>query len=212
MLPPEEPKIYHILHVDRLSAVISDGCLFSDRIIRQRRPGGTSIGMGDVKDRRLVRPLQSQLGLLVGDCVPFYFCPRSVMLYVIHKKNHPQLGFRGGQDPIVHLEADLRETVEWAESVGRRWAFTSSNAASRHFRDYRSLANLDKLDWDAVYATRWQGRKEGKQAEFLVEQSVSWGLVRCVGVPSESMRDRARRAIGASGHQPAVEVRVGWYY
>ena len=53
-------------------------------------------------------------GLNVGDCVPFYFCPRSVMLYLIHRANHPELDYRGGQGPIVHLEADLHEAANWA--------------------------------------------------------------------------------------------------
>ena len=37
------------------------------------------------------------------------------MLYLIHRANHSELDYRGGQDPIVHLEADLREAVDWAE-------------------------------------------------------------------------------------------------
>jgi len=43
----------------------------------------------------------------VGDCVPFYFCPRSVMLYLIYQGNHPDLQYHGGQDLVLHLEADL---------------------------------------------------------------------------------------------------------
>jgi hypothetical protein len=44
-------------------------------------------------------------GTCVGEYVPFYFCPRSVMLYVINKGNHLDLQFRDGQSGIVHLEA-----------------------------------------------------------------------------------------------------------
>ena len=28
--PPAQPKIYHILHVDRLASIVADGCLWSD--------------------------------------------------------------------------------------------------------------------------------------------------------------------------------------
>ena len=28
--PPAEPKLYHIVHVDRLASIISDGCLWCD--------------------------------------------------------------------------------------------------------------------------------------------------------------------------------------
>lgn len=45
------------------------------------------------------------------------------MLYVIYRANSPDLSYRGGQGPIVHMEADLHETVAWANQNNRRWAF-----------------------------------------------------------------------------------------
>ncbi len=77
------------------------------------------------------------------------------MLYVIHKRNHPELPYHGGQKPIVHLEADLHETVAWADRNGSRWAFTLSNAGANYFEDHCALAQLDKIDWDAVQAKDW---------------------------------------------------------
>jgi len=107
---PYKPKIYHIVHVDRLPSIIADGWLWSDADIVRRSLPGTTIGMNGIKQRRLNElTLTSHPGLHVGDCVPFYFCPRSIMLYLIHQANHPELAYRGGQDPIVHLEADLHQ-------------------------------------------------------------------------------------------------------
>ena len=118
--------------------------------------------MNDIKRRRLTElRLNSHRDLYVGACVPVYFCPRSVMLYVISQANHPQLTYRGGQDPIVHLEADLRATVAWAEEQDLRWAFTLSNAGARYFEDRSDLGQLDEIDWDAVEATDWRLCKEG---------------------------------------------------
>ena len=116
---PTAPKIYHIVHVDRLPSIVADGRLWCDAEITQRSASGTTIWMNEIKQRRLTNELHSHEGLCVGDCVPFYFCPRSVMLYVIHRKNHPNLTYRGGQKPIVHLEADLRQTVDWADTNQR---------------------------------------------------------------------------------------------
>ena len=68
--------------------------------------------MNQIKERRLKElTLSSHPGLHVGDCVPFYFCPRSIMLYLIYRANHPELAYRGGQKPIVHLEADLQQVA-----------------------------------------------------------------------------------------------------
>ena len=67
--------------------------------------------MYGIKQRRRSLTLNSYPRLRVGECVPFYFCPRSIMLYAIFRANLPELSYRGGQVPIVHLEADLRQTV-----------------------------------------------------------------------------------------------------
>ena len=179
---PPNPKIYHIVHVDRLRSIIAEDGLLCDADIAHRPSSGTVIGMHGIKRRRLVRSLNSHPGLCVGGCVPFYFCPRSIMLYLIHMANHPELEYRGGQKPIVHLEADLRRSVAWAEDHGLRWAFTLSNAGSRYCQDRSDLADLGQIDWSAVAARHWQGCKEAKQAEFLIEQRFPWKLITRIGV------------------------------
>lgn len=131
MAVPAQPKIFHICHVDRLASIVAAGGLLSDAAVVQAAVPGTVIGMNHIKQRRLQElRLNSHPGLYVGQCVPFYFCPRSVMLFLIHRQN-ADLAYKGGQGPIIHLEADLHATVAWANAQPRRWAFTLSNAGSR---------------------------------------------------------------------------------
>ena len=96
MPPPAAPKVYHIVHVDRLASIAADDTLWSDAVLQGRGQPGTTIGMSTIKQRRLTNPVKCCPGLNVGGCVPFYFCPRSVMLYLIDKANHPELDYRGG--------------------------------------------------------------------------------------------------------------------
>ncbi len=171
MKVPAKPKIYHIVHVDRLSSIIADGYLWCDAEIVRRSTPGTTIGMNDIKQRRLQQLLTSHQDLRVGGCVPFYFCPRSIMLYLIYQGNHSGLSYRGGQSYIIHLEADLHTTVKWAEQNQKRWAFTLSNAGSSFFEDRCNLTQLSEIDWDAVQANQWSGNgispsiKEGRKAK-----------------------------------------------
>ena len=209
---PAQPRIYHIVHVDRLPSIIAAGGLLCDAEMARREPIGTTIGMNDIKRRRLELNLGSYPDLRVGACVPFYFCPRSVMLYVISQANHPQLSYRGGQGPIIHLEADLRSTVAWAEESGLRWAFTLSNAGARYFEDRSDLEQLDEIDWNAVQALDWRRCKEGKQAEFLIEQRFSWEHVSRIGVLSPQVGHRVTAALQTAAYRPPVEVRREWYY
>ena len=69
MTVPERPKIYHIVHVDRLPSIVTDGYLWCDAEILRRDPPGTVIGMNSIKSRRscnihsvAVPPLGSGLG------------------------------------------------------------------------------------------------------------------------------------------------------
>jgi len=212
--PPANPKIFHIVHVDRLASIIADQGLLCDAVMVGRQGTGTTIGMNDIKDRRLHELFIScRPGLRVGACVPFYFCPRSVMLYIISRQNHPNLSYRGGQEPIVHLEADLRAAVDWAEAEDMQWAFTLSNAGSRYFEDRCDLSELDQINWQAVAANWWQGELEdGKQAEFLLERFFPWELVERIGANSQGFAQQVANAIRGAAHQPRVEIRSDWYY
>jgi len=134
------------------------------------------------------------------------------MLYLIHMANHPALDYHGGQEPIVHLEANLHATVDWADKHGRRWAFTTSNAAAQYAKDYADLEKLSKIDWQAIRARSWRDHKEGKQAEFLVETSFPWELIERIGVYNAATRQKAYQAIAAHVHKPKLEIKSSWYY
>ena len=213
MTVPAQPKIYHIVHVDRLPSIVADSNLWCDALITKRASAGTTIGMGRIKQRRLNElTLNSHPSLHVGECVPFYFCPRSIMLYLIYRANNRELTYRGGQAPIVHLQADLNACVAWANQNGRRWAFTLSNAGTYYFEDRCDLAQLHEIDWLAVQANNWQAYKEGKQAEFLLEHSFPWRLIERIGVYSNAVYQQVSNTLSMGGHRPTVEIKPDWYY
>lgn len=219
MTVPAQPKIYHIVHVDRLPSIISDEYIWCDAEIVRRTPPGTTIGMNGIKQRRLNElTLDSYPDIHVGDCVPFYFCPRSIMLYLLYQGNHPELDYTSGQGNIIHLEADLHTVAQWATQNDQRWAFTLSNAGASYFEDRCDLDQLDEINWDAVQADQWGGRdvspsvKEGKQAEFLIEHSLPWHLVERIGVLSRGIYQQATDAMSADGHIPQIEIQQEWYY
>lgn len=219
MTIPKHPKIYHIVHVDRLPLIIADGCLWCDAEITLRPSSGATIGMSSIKQRRLVElTLSNYPDLHVGDCVPFYFCPRSVMLFLIAQSNHQKLEYRDGQGAIIHLEADLYAAVNWAARNKKRWVFTLSNAGARYFEDRSDLSRLIEIDWEAVHADQWSGNgipssiKEGKQAEFLMEHHFPWCGIERIGVHSEAICQKVLRILSTHNYQPIVEIKPEWYY
>lgn len=210
---PRNQKIYHIVHKDRLSSIIQDGYLLSDRLIRQKQYQLPTIGLDNIKNRRLNElKLDSYPDLFVGDCVPFYFCPRSVMLYLIYQKNSA-LTYQDGQENIIHLQADLSQVIEWAKSQNIRFAFTTSNAGSYYFNDYCKIDDLDKINWDAVVSTQWSNPeiKEGKQAEFLIEKQFPFELFESIGIYSDKISQEVKQIL-SNRINMNVNVCRNWYY
>lgn len=212
--PSARPKIYHITHTDNLAGIVADGEILSDVRMIARGNHQANIGMTRIKARRLTLPVTCHAGDYVGEYVPFNFCPRSVMLYVIAQANHPDLVYRGGQGPILHLEADLEETVAWAEAKGRRWAFTAANAGAVYTDFWASLDELDQLDWAAIHNSDFRSSdvKEHKQAEFLMCDSFPWHLVRRAGVRLADIQAQVEATLADTPHHPPVEVRREWYF
>lgn len=212
---PDNPKIYHITHTDNLPGVIERGCLWSEARCLEENLRCTIVGMSKIKRRRLGEiEVRCHPGTTVGQYVPFYFCPRSIMLYILYRGNHPDIDYRGGQQPIVHLQADLKNAVRWADKNGRRWAFSDRNAGTRYVSFFNDLSHLGKIDWDAVAATDWRDAviQEGKQAEFLMLDSFPWELIEAVGVSDQRTRIGVDRILGKVEHKPLVSVRPDWYY
>jgi hypothetical protein len=173
------------------------------------------VGMSHIKQRRLQEiEVRCHAGTHVGEYVPFYFCPRSIMLYILHRGNHPDLDYNEGQQPIVHLRADVHAVVKWAALEQRRWAFSDRNAGTYLAKFFKQVDQLTEVNWAAVEATDWQDMviKEGKQAEFLIQESFPWQWVERIGVCSDQMAEQVSQAIAGADHRPTVDVERNWYY
>jgi hypothetical protein len=212
---PPLPKAYHITHIDNLALILGQGVIWSDRKRLDLGLDCAVVGMSKIKQRRLEElVVRCHPPTRVGEYVPFYFCPRSIMLYILWKGNHPEVTYRGGQESIVHLVADVRSAAAWAQREGRRWAFSDRNAGAAYAEFFQDLRHLNHVDWDAVenHDFRTEKVKDGKQAEFLVYESFPWTLVERIGVHNDVVREQVRGIIGRDPHQPPVETERGWYY
>lgn len=212
---PANQKVYHITHVRNLPQIVQAGVIWSDAKRIELGLDCEVVGMRKIKHRRLHEiEVDCHPGTKVGEYTPFYFCPRSIMLYILHTGNHPDISYTEGQGPIVHLQADLMSTVEWADGHAVGWAFSDRNAGTYVAKFYNSLDDFNKINWQAVAATDFRGMmiRESKQAEFLMYESFPWELVEAIGVRDATMVNTVRRAISQTSHQPPVQVKPQWYY
>ena len=203
--------IYHITHLDNLAGIIAAGGLWSDRRV-QEQGVVTVIGFDHIKRRRLEIEVDCHPGTNVGDYVPFYFCPRSVMLYVIDRR-HTELSYHGGQRKIVHLVSTIEGAVQAAGD--RPWAYSDGNAGAFYTKFYADLARISEIiNWSAVRAHDWRDPavKEKKQAEFLVHDHFPWTALHEIGVLERSIAEQVEQLLESAVHTPSVRVHSDWYY
>jgi hypothetical protein len=149
---PTNPAIFHIVHVDNLASVVREGCLYSDAQIRRRGIRVLDIGYTHIKERRLRRMVPVAARGVLGDYVPFNFCPRSVMLYVVGQGHD---GYRGGQSRIVHLVSSFARAC----ALGMPWAFTDRHAELGHALYFGAAADLAQVDWGVMPLEQWGGQR-----------------------------------------------------
>jgi hypothetical protein len=212
---PSNPKIYHITHIDNLPSIVNSMELVSDAKRVAEDLNFSLVGMSKIKQRRLNEiEVSCHRGTTVGQYVPFYFCPRSVMLYILYKRNHPELTYKGGQQPIIHLEADFKAVINWANRNRIRWAFTDGNAGAYITNFYSDATAIYNLNWDAINSTDFGNPKikEGKQAEFLMFDVFPWELIHKIGTINSTIEKKVKTVLANIGHQPIVAVEHSWYF
>jgi hypothetical protein len=161
-----------------------------------------------------MRPVPCGGGGTLADYVPFYFAPRSPMLYAVT---------RG----LVSAEAANTERIVYLVSSTQtlREAGLTVVASNRHAElDYADLTDEDGdldddfVDWPLMTATYWNNtpndpdRKERRQAECLVQSCVSWQVIEGIVTKTEGARAQVRLALGTACEPPPVDVRADWYF
>lgn len=144
----------------------------------------------------------------LGNYVPFNFCPRSVMLYVVSQGHE---NYQQGQQPIVHLVSSIK-TIR---ATGRPWFFTDRHADLGYANQFDTLDKLAEVDWTVMPLRQWGGDqevKEKRQAEFLVHDWCPWEAIEAIGVLDQEIAARVEAAIAGADHKPRVEVHRDWYY
>ncbi|UUZ72182.1 DUF4433 domain-containing protein [Polaromonas sp. P1(28)-8] len=206
-LHPIDTKLYHITDVNNLPAILSSGGLRSDvamaGVIHEK------IGYAHIKERRMTQYRVPCCGnRFVGEFVPFYYCPRSPMLFTINKGNTAKPA--GCQTDIIHLVSNVGRAIE----VGPTWAISDGNAGAGYTSFDNKLAALANLEWDIIHSNNWAGevRRNKKSAEFLVADFFPWQGIDTVACHNSQIADRVSKLLTGQVQAPNVVVRTDWYY
>ena len=209
---PYPTPIYHITHMDSLDSMLSNGGMLAKNECDRRGITPVNISYAGIQDRRATTLVPCGAGGTLHDYIPFYFAPRSPMLYTINNNNVP--GYDEGQGPIVHIVS----SAQAIESNCNGWVFTDGHAIMDLTDFYSDLDDLDKIDWAVMEAKYWRGtladgdRKRRRQAEFLIHNVFPWNLVHEIGVMTEAIGAWVNSVCANRDVPTVVNVRRNWYY
>ncbi len=204
--------IYHITHLRNLPLILKHGGLYANSLRLERGIDHVNIAHASIQERRATTKVPLVPGGVLHDYVPFYFAPRSPMLYSIHRGNVE--GYNEGETPILHVVAD----VEALAATSQPFVFTDGHAIMAFTNFYADLRELDKVDWEIMRARYWNDTLEDndrvrrRNAEFLVHQFVPWQLIQEIGVMYKAVGDTVEQLLEGQTHQPTVKIHKEWYY
>lgn len=207
---PDRVLLYHITHLRNLPRILASGGLMAYSTLADG--DFVTIAHGNIQERRARTRVPCGTGGTLHDYVPFYFGPRSPMLYAISKGAVE--GYEGSQEPIVHLVVQLNDIVE-AELP---FVFTNGHGIVAYTDFYDDLTRLDQVDFPLMDQKYWHDIDEDpnrawrRSAEFLVHQRFPWRHVLGAGVMNETIKSAVIDTLEEAGEPRPVGVRRHWYY
>lgn len=208
-LNPQKALIFRIVHRDNLRWILDHG--LHARNGKALDPDYRDIGNLDLIQKRSKRVVEIGPGGTLGDYVPFYFTPFSIMMYNIHT------GYgvpRVKNEDIVILVSSLFKVLE----LGIPFVFTNQHAYPVMAEYFDDPDDLDEVDWDILNRKDFRhdpddpGKKERYQAEALVWKHLP--LEGFLGICSfnAEVDDWVKTLLSERHLNVKTVINKGWYF
>lgn len=199
---PEPIYIYHFTHIDNLSSIVENGLIADSRLSNDSY---INSGNSEIKERRKNKAIK--FGGVVADYVPFYFAPRSPMLYTQHINN------KIVEEQIIYLVAEVFHI-----NNTYKWCCSDINAAKAMATFYNTIEDLEEnISWDIMKSFMWSNtdqfpdRQDRRMAEFLVHNHVKWDDFWEIGVYDDNACRKVTEILESAVAKP-IRVVPEWYF
>ena len=180
--------LYRITHIQNMEYDIKHGLHIAKS--PYANPGYLQIGDSTLIDYRKEITAPDPPGGTLSDYIPFYFGPRSPMLFQVATgwediQQYPQ------EDIIYYISS-----VPVIKEHQLEYFYTDGHARSLTSMPYTNDDGFQKLDWDAIYSVNWRSdetdlrRKEKKQSEFLIKNHVPVSCIEYISVYNKAAEQK----------------------
>ncbi len=149
---------------------------------------------------------------VLNDYVPFYFAPRSPMLYSISKGNVPN--FKGKQSDIIYIVS----TIETIHKNNLKFAFTNRHAFVAYSNHFNKIDDLENIDWEIMNAKYWNNtaddndRMTRRMAEFLVYHFVPVNCILAIATYNQKVLDYVNQLKKEFNLDIDCGIKSDWYF
>ncbi|WP_368679976.1 DUF4433 domain-containing protein (plasmid) [Rhodococcus opacus] len=190
---PSDWVAWHFTDVGNIQSIANIGAV----VCHGAGVAHVDLADADIKRNRLLRPVSLPPPYptsVVGHHVPFYFAPRSPMLYRVWKE-------RGDQESLAFLGVRVGDVAD----QGLVWCASNGNARSKFTEFSNDLSTLREfVDTHALTEKWWTSEEDPdlgrrRQSEMLVHRSVPLGAVRYVVCKTEERLSEVRAILEPRG-------------
>jgi ssDNA thymidine ADP-ribosyltransferase, DarT len=212
MINKDKSFCYRICHIENVPEILQNG------LCTKHHPNASKnfvgIGNPDIIDLRDDTPVKIHGYGNIGDYVPFYFTPKSMMLYnIITGYRAPLVPKRNREDIVVFrcLIVDLSKSDKFFFSDGQ----ANVTSITEHYND---LKHLDKIDWEIIHKSDFKNeagdtdKQRRYQAEFLVHSHVPIERVESINVYNEKASDFVKREIAKTDLLIPVNIIPNYFF
>jgi hypothetical protein len=216
---PNPVRLFHITAMANLSAICQAKALLAKNHGQQY----LNIAHQGAQGTRSARAVPNPPGGVVHDYVPFYYAPRSPMLFAINCGRVDGCTLK--QEDIVHFEFSLPNAL----ADGASFVIFERNATLSYAEAYTTIEDLDKVAWDLFFEQplvgdfskyfhdrqtdpRHADRREKRMAEFLIKGRVMLNRCTRIGVINAAKQAEVRAIMQKAGLTQTVDVRPDWYF
>lgn len=198
MINKNREYCYRLTHRDNLEHHLRVG--ICTRHHPDADPGFVSIGHPDIIASRDTEKVRLRGYGYLGEYVPFYFTPKSIMQFnIVTGYWHPVVQQRHPSELVV-LRCRIVDLNECD-----RYFFTDGQANNALTNHYRNLVDLDAVDWPCIHAGNFSksgdaDRARRYQAEFLVHHHVPVDRIESIHVYDQAARQRVLKTLVKTGH------------
>lgn len=196
---------YRICHIQNLLHLLQVGLCTKHHPLASE--SFVSIGNSEIINVRDTTRVKIEGYGLIGEYVPFYFTPRSIMLYNI------VTGFRAPVVPVVPRNriVVIRSRIDQLIEADR-YFFTNGQANDASTDHFGELKDLDKVDWEIIHGSNFSksdgdfDRPRRYQAEFLVYNHVPVSAIESIVVYDENTENDVIKLVKEIGQNITVRT------